>query len=106
MDTNKYFQHHSNIPVVVKDKDTGKVLHVAFMNQQALEKTIETGEAWYCSRSNGKLWKKRTEQKQTVVSIYADCDNDSLLMKVHQTGNACHKGKSSCFHRRIWPEND
>ncbi len=103
MDISKYFQRHTLIPVVVKSKDTGKILNIAFMSQESLQKTIDTGYVWYCSRTSRKLWKKSSESAQRLVSIYADCDNDSLLIKVHQTGYACHKGKSSCFHKRIWP---
>ncbi len=106
MDTSKYFQRYSVIPVVVKCKETGRVLNVAYMNQKALEKTIETGYVWYCSRTSQKLWKKSSESAQRLASIYADCDDNSLLIKVYQTGYACHKGRSSCFHKRIWPASE
>ncbi len=106
MDISIYFERYDTIPVVVKSKDTGKVLNVGFMDRRALEKTLETGYVWYCSRGSRKLWKKGHESSQRLVSIYADCDNDSLLIKVHQTGNACHKGRSSCFHNRIWPSSE
>lgn len=106
MDISKYFQRYTLIPVVVKSKDTGKILNIGFMSRESLQKTIDTGYVWYCSRSSHKLWKKSSESAQRLVSIYADCDNDSLLIKVHQTGLACHKGKSSCFHKRIWSTED
>lgn len=105
MDTTKYFQRYEVIPVVVKCKDTGRVLNLCYMNQKALEKTIETGYVWYCSRSSQRLWKKSSESAQRVASIYSDCDNNSLLIKVYQSGYACHTGRSSCFHHRIWPEH-
>lgn len=106
MDFSSLFERYETIPVVVKSKDTGKVLNIGFMNSRSLEKTIETGYVWYCARSSQKLWKKGSESAQRIVSIYADCDNDSLLIKVHQTGNACHKGRSTCFHRRLWPASE
>ena len=106
MDYSKFFERYETIPVVVKSKDTGKVLNVGFMNQKSLEKTVETGYVWYCSRSSQKLWKKGNESAQRLVSIYSDCDGDSLLIKVHQTGNACHKGRSTCFHKRLWPASE
>ncbi len=106
MDYEKLFERYETIPVVVKSKDTGKVLNVGFMNRKSLEKTVESGYVWYCSRSSQKLWKKSSESAQRLVSIYVDCDNDSLLIKVHQTGNACHKGRSSCFHKRLWPASE
>ena len=104
MDMEKFFYRHKTIPVVVKDKNSGRVLNLAFMNRAALEKTIATGEVWYCSRTSEKLWKKGHESAQRLVSIYADCDNDSLLIKVYQTGLVCGHGKNSCFYKRIWPE--
>lgn len=104
MDTGKYFKRHSVIPVVVKEKGTGKVLHISFMNRAALDRTVATGEVWYCSRSTQKLWKKSSESAQKLASIYADCDNDALMIKVYQKGMACHKGRSSCFHHKVWPE--
>lgn len=104
MDTSKYFEKHSLIPVVVKDYSTGEVLNIGFMNKDALEKTLSTLDVWYCSRTTHKLWKKNRESAQRLISIHADCDNDALLLRVMQTGNCCHKGHSTCFYKRIWPE--
>ena len=88
---------------VAQDAETGEVLMTAFMNKQSLERTIETGRATYWSRSRKKLWVKGEESGhvQTVHSLHLDCDGDALLLKVHQTGGACHTGHHSCFYREI-----
>ncbi|MGQ9758952.1 MAG: bifunctional phosphoribosyl-AMP cyclohydrolase/phosphoribosyl-ATP diphosphatase HisIE [Candidatus Methanomethylicaceae archaeon] len=90
------------IPVVTLD-ESGQVLMLAFMNKEALEKTLRTGMMHYWSRSRGKLWMKGEESKhyQYVLGVYGDCDMDSLLFKVHQVGYTCHEGKESCFNRPI-----
>jgi len=91
------------VPVVVVDVSTGRVLMQAFMSKDALIRTAETGLMHYWSRSKGKLWLKGEESGhyQKVRGVYMDCDGDSLLFLVEQVGVACHKGKLSCFHRRI-----
>lgn len=92
------------IPVVTTDAVSNEVLMQAYMNKEALEKTLETGEAYYYSRSRKKLWHKGEESGhfQKVKAIYADCDCDSILLKVEQVGGiACHTGKRSCFHNEI-----
>ncbi|MBN1156703.1 phosphoribosyl-AMP cyclohydrolase [Candidatus Woesearchaeota archaeon] len=92
------------IPVVAQDYKTGRVLMLAFMNREALRKTQKTGKAWYYSRSRKKLWQKgeTSGHFQIVKGIFADCDKDSLLIKVKQTGKtACHTGHVSCFYRRL-----
>jgi len=90
------------VPAVTVDVATGRVLMLAFMNEEALTLTAETGLMHYWSRSRGKLWLKGEESGhyQKVRAVYADCDNDSLLFVVEQVGVACHKGKFSCFHNR------
>ena len=91
------------IPVIAQEASTGDVLMFAWMNREALEKTVETGRAVYFSRSRGKLWLKGEESGhvQLVHEIRMDCDNDVLLIKVTQTGHepgiACHTGRHSCF---------
>jgi len=87
------------IPVVVQEAENGKVLMLAYMNREALQKTIETGLAHYYSRSRGSLWKKgeTSGHIQKVLSITPDCDNDSLLIRVRQKKAACHTGHYSCF---------
>ncbi|MBO3758102.1 MAG: phosphoribosyl-AMP cyclohydrolase, partial [Candidatus Brockarchaeota archaeon] len=88
------------IPVIVQEYKTRKILMLAYMNKEALNKTLETGFAHYYSRSRKKLWKKgeTSGHVQKVKHIFVDCDNDTLLLQVEQVGNACHKGEHSCFH--------
>jgi phosphoribosyl-ATP pyrophosphohydrolase/phosphoribosyl-AMP cyclohydrolase len=90
------------LPAVAVD-DEGRVLMLAFMNREALAKTLEDGMMHYWSRSRKRLWLKGEESGhyQYVLGIYADCDSDSLLFKVRQVGPACHTGEYSCFHREI-----
>ncbi|MHC1567133.1 MAG: phosphoribosyl-AMP cyclohydrolase [Candidatus Syntropharchaeia archaeon] len=91
------------IPAVAQDHETGEVLMLAYMNEEALKKTIETGIAHYWSRSRKKLWKKgeSSGHHQIVKDILIDCDGDAILLKVEQIGGACHTGYRSCFYRRI-----
>jgi phosphoribosyl-AMP cyclohydrolase len=94
------------IACVVTSADSGEVLMVAHMNAQALAKTLETGEAWYYSRSRRALWKKgeTSGHVQRVVEMRVDCDQDVLLLKVEQQGpGACHTGRRSCFYRAVIP---
>ena len=91
------------IPAVCVDVDTKQVLQVAYMNAQSLAKTIETGLTHFWSRSRNKLWMKgeSSGHTQQVKAIYVDCDKDTLLVEVAQTGGACHEGYYSCFYRRL-----
>jgi phosphoribosyl-AMP cyclohydrolase len=92
------------ITCVVVDATTGETLMVAHMNAAALAKTIETGDAWYYSRSRNKLWRKgeSSGHTQRVVEMRVDCDQDALLLRVEQTGaGACHTGRRSCFYRAV-----
>jgi phosphoribosyl-AMP cyclohydrolase len=91
---------------VAQDAASGAVLMVAWMNQEAYEETVRTGRAVYFSRSRGKLWRKGEESGhvQTVRGIYLDCDADTILLKVEQTGAACHEGYQSCFFREVTAE--
>jgi phosphoribosyl-AMP cyclohydrolase len=84
---------------VAQEASTGRVLMVAWMNDDALALTLETGRAVYWSRSRGELWRKgdTSGHEQRVVSIELDCDGDAVLLKVEQTGAACHTGEHSCF---------
>ena len=84
-------------------QSSGAVLMVAHMNADALAKTIATGEAWYFSRSRGKLWRKGESSShfQRVVEMRIDCDQDAIWIKVQQTGGACHTGRRSCFYRAV-----
>jgi phosphoribosyl-AMP cyclohydrolase len=92
------------VPAIVQDFETGEVLMLAFMNKEAWESTLSTGRATYFSRSRQKLWIKgeTSGHVQIVREIRIDCDNDSVLLKIKQIGNAaCHTGYKSCFHKRI-----
>ncbi len=91
------------IHAIVQDYETGEVLMLAHMNEEALKLTIETGKAHYWSRSRNKLWRKgeTSGNEQLVKDILIDCDGDSVLLKVKQIGGACHTGYRSCFYRRI-----
>ena len=92
------------IMAVVTDATSGDVLMVAHMNKDALAKTIESGEAWYYSRSRKRLWKKgeQSGHVQRVVELRVDCDQDALWLKVEQRGEgACHTGRRSCFYRAV-----
>jgi phosphoribosyl-AMP cyclohydrolase len=92
------------IAAVATDAASGDVLMVAHMNAQALAKTIETGEAWYYSRSRKALWKKgeTSGHVQRVIELRTDCDQDALWLKVEQGGpGACHTGRRSCFYRAV-----
>lgn len=87
------------LPAIVRDATTGDVLTLAFMNEESLRKTIETGETWFWSRSRQELWNKgaTSGNTQRVVHIAADCDRDALVVTVEPAGPACHTGARSCF---------
>ncbi len=91
------------IPAVTQDYFSKEILMLAFMNEDALRKTLETGYAHYFSRSRNKLWKKgeTSGHTQHIKEIFFDCDNDSILLKVEQEGPACHTGHKSCFYSRV-----
>ncbi len=92
------------VPAIAQDAKTGEVLMFAWMNREALEKTLATGQAVYWSRSRRKIWYKGEESGHTqkVVEIRADCDRDVILLKIEQIGGiACHTGRRSCFFHRL-----
>jgi phosphoribosyl-AMP cyclohydrolase len=92
------------VPAIAQDHQTGEVLMMAWMNREAFEETVRTRRAVYFSRSRGKLWRKGEESGhvQEVKEILLDCDNDTVLLKVHQIGGAaCHDGYRTCFFRRL-----
>ena len=92
------------VPAVAQDAGSGRVLTVAWMNREALKKTVQTGEAHYLSRSRRKLWRKGEESGhvQKVKAIRLDCDEDAILIEVQQTGGiACHTGRHSCFYQKL-----
>jgi len=89
------------VPVIVQDATTGEVLTLAYMNAEALERTVESGETWFWSRSRQRLWHKgeTSGNIQRVVELAVDCDGDALLVRVQPAGPACHTGAVSCFYR-------
>jgi phosphoribosyl-AMP cyclohydrolase len=89
------------VAAITQDADTGEVLMLAWMNAEALRLTLETGRAVYWSRSRGELWRKgdTSGHEQRVVEVRVDCDQDAVLLKIEQTGAACHTGRKSCFYR-------
>lgn len=95
------FDEHGLIAAIAQDADTGDVLMLAWMNAEALRQTLETGRAVYWSRSRGELWRKgdTSGHEQHIVEVRIDCDQDAVLLKVRQTGAACHTGRKSCFYR-------
>ena len=97
------FDEKGLICAVAQDCESGEVLMQAYMNLEAYEKTLETGYAHYYSRSRQKLWKKGEESGhlQEVVSVSLDCDGDCVLLRVRQTGAACHTGNYSCFFNTV-----
>ena len=99
-----YFEKSSLIPAIAFDINTKTVLMLAYMNKESLKKTLETGYTWYWSRSRQELWNKgaTSGHLQKVVSIYSDCDNDTLLVNVEQNGAACHTGNYSCFFNEVY----
>ena len=91
------------IPAVAQDSTTGEVLMLAYMNHESLAITLQTGRATYWSRSRNELWEKgaTSGHTQNVVALSLDCDGDAILLKVEQSGAACHTGDRSCFHNHI-----
>lgn len=107
-DLDKYFQKGELIPAIAFDVDTKTVLMLAYMNRESLRKTLETGYTWYWSRSRQELWNKgaTSGHLQKVISIYSDCDNDTILLNVKQTGVACHTGSYSCFFNEMYQSEE
>lgn len=91
------------VPVVAQDHDSGEVLMLAWLNREAWDKTLASGEAHYWSRSRKKIWHKgeSSGHTQKIVSIRLDCDNDAVLFLVKQSTGACHTGHVSCFYREL-----
>ena len=98
------WNEHDLVAVVAQDATTGRVLTVAWMNREALQKTVETKQAVYWSRSRSKLWRKgeQSGHLQKVREVRLDCDADAVLLSIEQEGGiACHTGRASCFFRRL-----
>lgn len=101
--TNLKYDEKGLIPVIVQHAITREVLTLAYMNEEAYAKTVETGETWFFSRSRQELWHKgeTSGNTQKVVSIKTDCDSDALVVEVLPTGPACHTGEDTCFHNTL-----
>lgn len=97
------FDAHGLVPAVVQDEASGTVLMLGYMNEAALEKTLDSGVVWFYSRSRGRLWQKGETSGHvlTVRQVYYDCDGDTVLLKVVPHGPVCHEGTFSCFSRRL-----
>ena len=102
------FDANGLIPAVIQDADNGELLMVGYMNREAVQRTVETGRATFWSRSRQKFWIKgeTSGNVQHVRALYVDCDQDCLLVKVDQTGAACHEGYRSCFFRQVARDGD
>lgn len=102
-DLEQYFAKGELIPAVVQEASTGQVLMLAYMNKESLKRTLESGYTWFWSRSRQELWNKgaTSGHLQKVMAMYSDCDNDTLLVQVKQTGAACHTGHHSCFYTKM-----
>jgi phosphoribosyl-AMP cyclohydrolase / phosphoribosyl-ATP pyrophosphohydrolase len=100
------FDEKGLVPAIVQDADTKEVLTLAYMNQESLTKTLETGETWFFSRSRQELWHKgaTSGNTQSVVSVKYDCDQDAVLVLVEPKGPACHTGAVSCFTEGVVTE--
>lgn len=97
------FNNDGLVPAIAQQHDTGEVLMMAWMNRDAVAETLATGRVCYWSRSRGQLWRKgeSSGQTQRLISLFIDCDGDTLLLHVEQTGVACHTGRRSCFFNRV-----
>jgi phosphoribosyl-AMP cyclohydrolase / phosphoribosyl-ATP pyrophosphohydrolase len=100
------FDEKGLVPAIVQDAETKEVLTLAYMNQESLTKTLETGETWFYSRSRQELWHKgaTSGNTQTVISVKYDCDKDAVLVQVKPKGPACHTGAVSCFTEGVVTE--
>jgi len=97
------FDDRGLVPAVIQDAENGDVLMVAWMNREALERTLADGRTWFWSRSRQELWAKgeTSGHVQHVEDVLVDCDADTLVVRVHQVGAACHTGERSCFFRGL-----
>jgi phosphoribosyl-AMP cyclohydrolase len=97
------FDEEGLIPAVIQDDENGDVLMLGYMNQESWERTLSCGEVWFYSRSRQELWHKgeTSGNRLFVRSIFIDCDEDTLLLRVQAPGPVCHTGNRSCFYRKI-----
>ena len=100
------FDCNGLLPAIVQDADTGQVLSLAYMNQQALDLTLASGQTHFWSRSRQEIWHKGATSGniQHVVDLVLDCDRDALLVRVRPAGPACHTGQTTCFHNPLTPQ--
>ncbi len=103
METQLRFDERGLIPAIVQDADSGNVLMLAYMNQDALQATLQSGQTHFWSRSRQELWHKgaTSGNVQEVVELRVDCDADTLLVRVRPAGPACHTGHETCFYREL-----
>lgn len=97
------FNEKGLIPAIIQDNDTGEVLMLGYMNEESLSRTLSEDEVWFFSRSRQKLWHKgeTSGNRLLVRSLWYDCDNDTMLVKVHPTGPVCHTGSRNCFFNEL-----
>lgn len=102
------FDENGLIPAIVQDEQNGKVLMLAYMNKEALKKTLETKETWFFSRSRQELWHKgaTSGNRQMVKELVLDCDQDAILVTVQPLGPACHTGKNTCFYNVAFSDGE
>jgi len=102
------FTSEGLVPAIAQQYDTSEVLMMAWMNRTAIEETLQTSQVCYWSRSRQKLWRKgeSSGQVQHLIEMLLDCDGDTLLLKVNQTGPACHTGRRSCFYNTVHADTD
>lgn len=107
-DLSRFFRKSELIPAICFDVHTKTVLMLAYMNEESLRRTLETGYTWFWSRSRKQYWNKgaTSGHVQKVISVYADCDDDTLLINVEQTGAACHTGSYSCFFKELYTSDE
>ena len=103
VDLKIFFKKAELIPAIIQDAENGEVLMLAYMNEESLCRSLESGLTWFWSRSRQEYWNKGAHSGhiQRIQSIEYDCDEDTLLVKVLQTGAACHTGNRSCFYRTL-----
>jgi phosphoribosyl-AMP cyclohydrolase len=97
------FDEKGLIPAIIQDDENGDVLMLGYMDEEALRRTLSSGEAWFYSRSRQELWHKgaTSGNRLFVRSIFIDCDEDTILLRVNAPGAVCHTGNRSCFYRRL-----
>ena len=101
------FDEKGLIPAIIQHADNGEVLMLGYMNEESLRRTLDSGEAWFYSRSRQELWHKGATSGNIikVVSLQKDCDNDTILVQAHPTGPVCHTGNRTCFFKDVTADN-